>query len=280
MGKIISIWSYRPGWGTSTVLSLLTKIISEKTNCQILCIDMQQKYGTLSYYMGGEKIREDLNINGLLTIAQSGSLDDDIIKSHYQKTKFDNVKLIVGGKTGQFSYLNNLAEKDKNALKDLFHYLKEKFDFILLDAPSSTENLGSQILLEISDIIINVMKQERIHLANFYNDLGDNNLLPNDKVVSILNYYDDSLSITKDFVKKELKIKQLISLPYDSVLREKINEGKLEELNTSQYLERFESLLSMICDNCILDDEKERNKSIKSKANIFSLFGKQRSVKR
>ena len=281
MGKIISVWSYKHGWGSSSILSLLAKMIADKSKQNILCIDLQQKYGTLSQYMCNEDKRDDVNINGLLTIAESGYLNDDLINSHIQSTSIPNLKLIVGGRTGQFSYLNKLVEKDRKVLIDLLSKLKDKFDFILIDVPSGVEGMGSKFILEQSDVIVNVMKQERVHLSNFHNGLevGHNAFLSHENVVGVLNYYDDSLSITSEFIKKELNIKHLVSLVYDSNLREYINEGKLVDLDTNKYMATFDSLLCMIFENCSIDSEDDGISTIKRKGNIFSIFGKQRGVK-
>lgn len=267
MSKIISVWSYKDGWGSSTILSLLTKLISSETDSKVLCIDMQSRYSTLSSYIVDD-IKEETNIDGLLSIAEVKPIDDNILKHYIQKSSIKNVDLIAGSRISRSNSLERIVLSDKNILENLVNKFKEKYDFIIIDLPSGVDNLTSKYFFDASDFIISVLNQERVHLTNL-SEAINNNRISKEKLIGVLNYYDDSLSLTDSFIKKELNIKMIIALPYISNIREKSNEDFLIDINDKDILDYFRPILTKIIDN--FDDlpKESKDKAIKGKFNIF-----------
>ncbi|CAK7073497.1 AAA family ATPase [Tissierella sp.] len=267
MSKIISVWSYKDGWGSSTILSLLTKLISSETDSKILCIDMQSRYSTLSSYIGDD-IKEETNIDGLLSIAEVKPIDDNILKHYIQKSSIRNVNLIAGSRISKSNSLERIVPSDKNILDNLVNKFKEKYDFIIIDLPSGVDNQTSKYFFGVSDFIISVLNQDRIHLTNLSGDIN-NNRINKEKLIGVLNYYDDSLSLTDSFIKKELSIKIIIALPYLSKIKETANEDILIDINDKDILDYFKPILMKIIDNFDELPKESKDKAKKSKFNIF-----------
>lgn len=266
MSKIISVWSYKDGWGSSTILSLLTKLISNETDTKILCIDIQ-KYSTLANYIGSD-IKEEINIDGLISIAEVRAIDDTILNHYIQKSSIVNVDLIAGSRISQSNSLERIILRDKYTLDNLVNKFKEKYDFIIIDLPSGVDNQTSKYFFEASDLIISVLNQDRIYLTNL-SEVINNNRISKEKLVGVLNYYDDSLSLTDGFIKKELSIKTIVTLPYSSNIREKSNEDILIDISDNDILDYFKPILTKIIDNFDVLPKESKDKAIKDKFNIF-----------
>ena len=160
MAKVITLNNQKGGVGKSTISVLLGEGLAIR-NFRVLIIDLDKQMNTTNCSgIEPESIEQD--IMDILQFAQTFSLlPPDVIKSTIKKSIFTESPLgfdiIPGSKQCERAYqllINKNGEQDRLLLKSVLLYLKEDYDFIIIDTPPSLDILSQNALTACDSVII------------------------------------------------------------------------------------------------------------------------------
>lgn len=179
MGKIISVWSCAKKTGKTVFLYMLAKQLSSllDKDLKILLCCMNLSYGNLMRLFGINK--EELNLEDIVNF-----------KMHPDNKVFDLVNAIAKYNNNYFigSKKTNSAYADRNIAiyENLLEELRQSFDLILIDTMSGSENPLTNMTIEKSDFVLNVINQDKEILDSYP-------FITKKEIAFIVNMYRDKL---------------------------------------------------------------------------------------
>ncbi|MDL1958254.1 MAG: CpsD/CapB family tyrosine-protein kinase [Deltaproteobacteria bacterium] len=145
--KVIMLVSSSENEGCTTTAVNLARALASDDKIKVLLIDGNLRSSSLHQAFGLD------NKNGLSDIIRGDSDTEQAIK----KTDIENLFVVTGGKNDG----NSASILDSSELKPLLDQLKERFDFVILDAPPVTLYSDSISLCSKVDGVISVVEAEK-----------------------------------------------------------------------------------------------------------------------
>lgn len=211
MGKIISIWSVTGKTGKTVFLYMLinsmVKLLNNEVRILVCCSNLN--YGNLLNLF--EISDSELNIEDLVNLKISPDNKFDLLKTLGKK----NNLYFLGSKKTNMNYVGRNIKEYENLIEDL----KNSFDLILVDTIWGHENILTNMILDKSDHVVNVINQDK--------DILDSNDFATDKdLVYVVNKYRDIYPELGD-IKSIYKLKEIYEVPDSGELMEMKNKSKL-----------------------------------------------------
>ena len=133
MGRIIAIANQKGGVGKTTTAINLAACLAESGK-KILAIDLDPQ-GNMTSGLGVDKNEIENTVYELM-------LDECTINESMQKTVVDNLKIIASNVNLAGAEIELLGINDKEyILKTAVDYIKDDYDFIIIDCPPSLNML-------------------------------------------------------------------------------------------------------------------------------------------
>jgi len=189
---IIALYNIKGGVGKTSTAVNLTSVASKNAKTLLWDLDIQ---GASSYFFNKKPKKRYIFSKPV----------EKIIKS----TQFENIDIIPA---------DTKLEKYKNEMKNLLEILKKRYDFIILDAPASLNQL-TRDLLKNSDIILVPVLPNILSLRT-YNQILQTKLTKNIKL--FVNGYENKPTHKKI-------IKHILTLPKSQYLKTYIPKSNLIE---------------------------------------------------
>ncbi len=189
---IIAVFNIKGGVGKTSTSVNLTSVASKKGKTLLLDLDTQ---GASSYFFDKKPKKRYIFSKPI----------EKVIKS----TQFENIDIIPADKT---------LEEYKNEIPKIIKHLKERYDFIIIDAPASLNKLTRDILKYANIIIVPVLPN--ILSLRTYNQILKTKLNKNVKL--FVNGYENKESHKKI-------IKTILNLPPSQYLKTYIPKSDLIE---------------------------------------------------
>jgi protein-tyrosine kinase len=145
--KVIMLVSSAENEGCTTTAVNLARALASDDKIKVLLIDGNLRSSSLHQAFGLD------NKNGLSDIIRGDSDTEQAIK----KTDIENLFVVTGGKNAG----NSASILDSSELKPLLDRLKERFDFIILDAPPVILYSDSITLCSDVDGVVFVVEAEK-----------------------------------------------------------------------------------------------------------------------
>ena len=213
MGKIISVWSPIKRSGKTVFLYILAKQLSGILNkgLKILLCCMNLNNGNLMNLFGVDNA--ELNLEDIVNFKMHpDNKAFDLINAIARK---DNMYFIGSRKTSI-----TFASHNMKVYENLLEELRQTFDLVLIDTVSGDDNILTNMSIEKSDYVLNVITQDKEAL--------DNNPFVNEKdIACIVNMYRDIYPDIKELA-SICSLKNLFTLPCCDELQEMKNRDKLE----------------------------------------------------
>ncbi|KUO52369.1 MAG: hypothetical protein APF76_04860 [Desulfitibacter sp. BRH_c19] len=219
MGKIVSFWSMKSGWGASSLLALLAHLLSDSNEGKILCVNANYSNKYLDKILNSNNKN---TIDDLLVLLKSGDLNRGLLKSFTSRVKGTNIDFISGSEVE--SHLNNHL-KNKVLVSSFFDLLRAEYSLVLLDLNSDISNSILNSCLDCSDVNIAVIKQDKHSILDRIMYLNRTDLRFD---YGLINCYDTSLGLLKNEFNALKLWKMSFELPYCSDFLEAINVGNLK----------------------------------------------------
>jgi len=216
MGKVIAIASGKGGTGKSFFTVNLGTILAERGK-KVLLVDADTGAPSLDGYLD---LLCEAEGNFMDVLLQEETLDDVIL----QDKQCENLYLLSGAVFGE----NHWFSEDD--MKRLCECLKVKFDYVLLDCPSGSNEHVTNVVKGADELIMVVLPT----LASIRNaDVLSTKLKNNDffNVSFVLNRLDERM-IERGFMLSELDVIEILenpllgSLPEDERVMDSLNSGE------------------------------------------------------
>lgn len=259
MGKIVSVWSSTKRVGKTVFLFNLVKHLSKLTdkNINILVVCTNLIYGNLIDMF--DVSDNELSIEDIINYKIHPENSFDILHSLANRENL----YFLGSKITSPNYAaNNITRYDA-----LFDEFKDKFDLTLVDTSSGRENALTNLLLNKSDHILNIISQDKERLDK-YPFKNSNDLF------YIINNYKDIFPSEKD-LSSLYKLNQIFKLPSCSVLFEMKNKGLLEfyDNHETPYNEEMQSIAKFLSEKLNLKFNSEVQASSTKKSFLKNILG-------
>lgn len=212
MGRIITVISPERRTGKSTLIYMLLKHLLNLSNdhggIQILCINTN--HGDL------------LEMNNVVPNRMSF---EDIVNFKMHTDTGIEYKSVLPNK-GNIFYLQSDASKQLFIKKHINTYnavldeFRNCFDLVIIDTDLEKENILTDLAIEKSDCIMQVINQD-------IDTLKDIKLHSNKQNVLVVNRYADIFPECKD-LSSMLRPDKIYTLPYCATLQQMKNKGKLD----------------------------------------------------
>ena len=215
--KVISVGSVKHGQGVTTLAYNLAYKLSTLLPKKILIVDVNYLFKEMSY------LAEQTNKNGiddLISMVKTQELTQDIFMLHTEEIN-RNLRVI---NSTQIETLDYIRKNDKYLLKVLDE-AKKYFDIIIVDASAGLKNSLTTELYEYSDVFVNILTQNA-YTIDWYTK--HENYKDDDKVVNVINMYEEDIYPDYGDIKKEFKLENMVLLRYSKLFRHFYNQKILD----------------------------------------------------
>ena len=215
--KVISVGSVKHGQGVTTLAYNLAYKLSTLLPKKILIVDVNYLFKEMSY------LAEQTNKNGiddLISMVKTQELTQDIFMLHTEEIN-RNLRVI---NSTQIETLDYIRKNDKCLLKVLDE-AKKYFDIIIVDASAGVKNSLTTELYEYSDVFVNILTQNA-YTIDWYTK--HENYKDDDKVVNVINMYEEDIYPDYGDIKKEFKLENMLLLRYSKLFRHFYNQKILD----------------------------------------------------
>lgn len=146
MGRIIAIANQKGGVGKTTTAINLAACLAESGK-KILAIDLDPQ-GNMTSGLGVDKNEIENTVYELM-------LDECTINESMQKTVVDNLKIIASNVNLAGAEIELLGINDKEyILKTAVDYIKDDYDFIIIDCPPSLNTLTINSMTTADSVLV------------------------------------------------------------------------------------------------------------------------------
>ena len=146
MGRIIAIANQKGGVGKTTTAINLAACLAESGK-KILAIDLDPQ-GNMTSGLGVDKNEIENTVYELM-------LDECTINESMQKTVVDNLKIIASNVNLAGAEIELLGINDKEyILKTAVDYIKDDYDFIIIDCPPSLNMLTVNAMTTADTVLV------------------------------------------------------------------------------------------------------------------------------
>jgi cellulose biosynthesis protein BcsQ len=213
MGTIISVWSSARSAGKSVFLYALAKQLSGLLDkeLKILLCCMNLSYGSLAKLLGIDK--NELNLEDIVNFKVHP--DHKLFDLVSAIARYDNNLYFTGSKNTSPAYAARHIKLYENVLEEL----RQNFDLVLIDTMSWRENALTNMVLEKSDYVLNIITQDKEALDSHPF------ITPRDAAY-IVNMYRDIYPDSKELA-SIYGLDNMFTLPCCDELQDMKNKGKL-----------------------------------------------------
>lgn len=268
-GKIISCYSKIHKVGVTSI-TLLTALNLAETflDKKVLILDFNNRFLDIEKILEASS-SDSSNIYDLLLSHKITK--EDVVKCVVKVKSFSNLYLI----NGSYNYSFTPVFSETN-LNDLLSVVKEMFDLIVIDTTSNTSTTTCSIINSAADICLNVLVQNSNQLITIleHGELADINA---EKVINIINFFDEKKGISLSELEKFYKLENLYSLKQENALTYAMNTHNMQDFLSYSpekkfFLDEFEEIFEDLCEKIGVELEEE----IKPKGFFKNLFNKKK----
>ena len=209
MGRIIAIANQKGGVGKTTTAINLAACLAESEK-KILAIDLDPQ-GNMTSGLGVDKNEIENTVYELM-------LDECTINESMQKTVVDNLKIIASNVNLAGAEIELLGINDKEyILKTAVDYIKDDYDFIIIDCPPSLNMLTINSMTTADSVLVPIQ-------CEYYALEGLSQLI-------------HTINLVKERLNPDLRIDGVVFTMYDSRtnLSMQVVENVKQNLNQKVY---------------------------------------------
>lgn len=195
LGKVIQVYSPKGGIGCTTLATnLAVALHSQKT--KTVLVDGNLQYGDVAVFVN------EVGYHSILDLTpRVDALDPEIIASVTVSHPRSGLDVIVAPNRPE------LADKiTGEEFYKVLQYLRRLYSYIVVDAPSSLNDLTLSVL-DAADLIVLMVTQDisSVKNARLFLSITDGLHVNRQRVVCVMNRYDKRVAITPERVSENLK---------------------------------------------------------------------------
>lgn len=222
--KVVAVGSVKHGQGVTALAFNLAYKLSSLLDKKILIVDLNYLFKEMSY------LAEQTNKNGiddLISMVKTQELTKDIFMLHTEEIN-KNLRVI---NSTQIETLDFIKKNDKYVIKVL-EEAKKYFDIIIIDASAGTKNSLTREVYEYCDAFINVLTQNAYNIDWYVK----HDEYKGEKVVNVINVYEEDIYPDYGDIKKEFKLDNMILVRYSKLFRHFYNQKILDPFYNTEDL--------------------------------------------
>lgn len=246
--KLISVGSIKHGQGITCFTFNLAYKLSTLLDKKILILDTNFLFKEIAY------IAEQTNPNGiddLISMVKTQELTQEIFMLHTEEV---NKHLRVVNST-QIDALDYIKKNDKYIM-NIIQEAKKYFDIIIVDAGAGiNKNSLIKQLYEVSDVFINILTQNA-YIIDWYVKHDE---FKDDKVINVINMYEDDVYPDYGNITKEFKLDDFVSVRYSKLFKNFYNQKILDPFYKTDDLfnNDFSQLIIKVAEKLDLNELKK-----------------------
>ena len=246
--KLISVGSIKHGQGITCFTFNLAYKLSTLLDKKILILDTNFLFKEIAY------IAEQTNPNGiddLISMIKTQELTQEIFMLHTEEV---NKHLRVVNST-QIDALDYIKKNDKYIM-NIIQEAKKYFDIIIVDAGAGiNKNSLIKQLYEVSDVFINILTQNA-YIIDWYVKHDE---FKDDKVINVINMYEDDVYPDYGNITKEFKLDDFVSVRYSKLFKNFYNQKILDPFYKTDDLfnNDFSQLIIKVAEKLDLNELKK-----------------------
>ena len=246
--KLISVGSIKHGQGITCFTFNLAYKLSTLLDKKILILDTNFLFKEIAY------IAEQTNPNGiddLISMVKTQELTQEIFMLHTEEV---NKHLRVVNST-QIDTLDYIKKNDKYVM-NIIQEAKKYFDIIIVDSGAGiNKNSLIKQLYEVSDVFVNILTQNA-YIIDWYVKHDE---FKDDKVVNVINMYEDDVYPDYGNITKEFKLDDFVSVRYSKLFKNFYNQKILDPFYKTDDLfnNDFSQLIIKVAEKLDLNELKK-----------------------
>lgn len=246
--KVISVGSIKHGQGMTCFAFNLAYKLSTLLDKKILILDTNFLFKEIAY------IAEQNNKNGiddLISMVKTQELTQEIFMLYTEEV---NKHLRVVNST-QIDTLDYIKKNDKYII-NIIQEAKKYFDIIIIDAGAGiNKNSLIKQLYEISDVFVNMLTQNA-YIINWY---ATHSEFKDDKVINVVNMYEEDVYPDYGDIVKEFKLDNFVSVRYSKLFKNFYNQKILDPFYKTEDLfnNDFSQLIIKVAEKLNLKELKK-----------------------
>ena len=201
-------------------------LISTKMNDEIsvMAFGLNQMNNTINFITNSKKRSvEESNIAELAKLETANRLTEDVFPNYTKMIFKNHLEIIEGPKKEEY-------DKIYNSCVGIVNVAKRHYDIVFVDLNNGLESEATKKILNLSDIIIYNIEQKPSELEELTKLKKEGLLKPNNTLILVNKYDRDSKYSTKNITRFLGEKNEVLSIPYNILYSEAIQEGKLAEL--------------------------------------------------
>lgn len=199
--KVIAVWSPKAGAGKSFVAANLAYEFA-KNDILTCVLDFDTVLPAQESFLD-IKINDDININKAIKAVKEGQ---DFLGYFAQHEKYKNLFLLANGKS---TSIDTGYKTEYKEYVDLINAVKEKFECVIIDSPTTYLDAATMAALINSEKIVTVLKHDYLDVYSF---LRYSNFLEKINIVKWKHQF--VLNGTFNSVLEKRKILEILKIPH------------------------------------------------------------------
>lgn len=255
MGKIVSVWSSANKTGKTLFLYMLINHLSSMVDRDLKILVSCVNFNYVNLMKMFNIDNGELNFEDLVNFKLQPDNQFNLLNA---LAKRKNI-YFLGSKRANSTY----ASRNIRVYESLLLEFKQTFDAIFIDTAAGTDNPLTNMIIDKSNYVLNVIDQDKEALDRGSFTTGKD-------MAFIINNYRDIYPDTKE-ITSLYKLKNVSTLPYCGLLQEMRNRGKLEFYiqHDTEYNRLLKTLAGHIAKQLNLKPGEEAAVG-KKKRNIFA----------
>jgi len=232
---IITFWSHeKEETAKTSSIAAITTLFTLENNFKCLLTQTHHRNKSLescfwkivdveqNKFLEGKKgVELDTGIDGLLKLLSSNKLTPESI-TNYTKVIFKNRLEVLFGEKVKTAEEYEII---KSSYKEIIYSANKSYDLVFVDLTKGTDDIVAQDILKISDLVV-VNVSQRMDVIEEYIRIAENDpLFDKKKTLLLLGRYDKFSKYSDKNIARETGIKQIYTIPYNTLFFEACNEG-------------------------------------------------------
>lgn len=199
-----------------------------------------QRIKTLDIFNNKKRSMDlESGLEGMAKLAAANRLSPEMIQNYTNVVYKNRLEVVTApAKKDDLDY-NKIYQSCINILSAA----KKYYDILIVDLNNGINNETTQAILKMSNIIILNMEQKTSELKSLINLREKyNNIFSSKNTLYLINNYDKKSKYSTKNISRELgEKKEVLSVPYDNLLADSVQEGKTAEFFLNARIKRLEN---------------------------------------
>jgi pilus assembly protein CpaE len=208
LGKIITVYSPKGGVGCTTIATNIGMTLHNAETPTVL-VDGKLQYGDITVFLN-EQAK-----NSIADLApRADDLDPDIVDEVLLSHNASGVRVLAAPSRPEYA-----EDITGEQFAKVLLYLKKIFSYVIVDCPSSLNDVVLAIL-DTSDLIVLLTTQEipSIKNARLFLEISDVLNIERERILFVMNRFDKRIGITPEKISESFKQEIIAVLPTDERL--------------------------------------------------------------